>query len=196
MYLIPTNLSRHFSLFFTQHQSSGLENPASRKKDEFSSPKKILKTYSKSSSEFSSNTFYSAGFSGVESYFAGGEFEPVSASSLFSLRSKTTHAGACVTSFLSPRSLKMILNHFAGDKSPSLAPKDSLLLSKSNANQEEEIKAMIASAVSEFSRLGLDATKVATNGLSKDQANSLIVQQNLVSLISHPSNLSQKIWLI
>ena len=51
--------------------------------------------------------------------------------------------------------------------------KDSLLLSKSNANQEAEVKAMIASAVSEFNRLGLDATKVATKGLSKDQANSL-----------------------
>ena len=81
VYLIPTNPSRHFSSFFTQHQSSDLENPASRKKDEFSSPKKILKTYSKSSS----NTFYTAGFSTNESSFAGGEIQFVSASSLFSL---------------------------------------------------------------------------------------------------------------
>jgi filamentous hemagglutinin len=51
--------------------------------------------------------------------------------------------------------------------------KDSLLLSKSNSNQEAEIKDMIASAVSEFNRLGIDAKKVATKGLSKDQANSL-----------------------
>ena len=58
----------------------------------------------------------------MESNFAGGEIESVSASSLFERSSKTTHAGACVTSFLSPRSLKMIIDHFAGDESPSLAP--------------------------------------------------------------------------
>ena len=78
--------------------------------------------YSESLSGFSLQSFDTPGFSTNEFGFAGGEIEFVSASSLFSLRSKTTHAGACVVSLLSPLSLKMIIDHFAGDESPSLAP--------------------------------------------------------------------------
>jgi len=84
VYLIPANSSQHFSSFFTQHPSLTLENTASAKNTSQLPGRQLYRNRQKFLSEVALKTFYSAGFSVEESNFAGGEIEPVSASSLFS----------------------------------------------------------------------------------------------------------------
>ncbi len=50
---------------------------------------------------------------------------------------------------------------------------DSLLLSKNITNTDEQIKELLDNSIAEIARLGLNATDIATKGLTKDQANSL-----------------------
>ncbi len=50
---------------------------------------------------------------------------------------------------------------------------DSLLLSKNITNTDEQIKELLDNSIAEITRLGLNATDIATKGLTKDQANSL-----------------------
>lgn len=50
---------------------------------------------------------------------------------------------------------------------------DSLFLSKNTSGSDQQIKSLLDNSIAELNRLGLNATDIATKGLTKDQINSL-----------------------
>lgn len=89
VYLIPTNLLQHFSRFLTRYLLPTLDFSTSAKTTSQLPPRQLYGNGQKSSSEFSSKTFYMPGSLLWNLTSLGGEIESINATSLFERSSKT-----------------------------------------------------------------------------------------------------------